>query len=194
MGHLSAATTEAADHGRNVSMAPREATLADAGAGAEPDTEPAEAARGGAMLRAATAGDGATALRAATPDDAAAIAALAAEASVGALSDRGRSFVAERHGTVAGFIRLVEAEGCWYVNPVVVAAEHHRTGLGALLMHFAHERFGELRFVARGYAVPFYEALGCEKIGWDAIAPIIAADCDGCEAAPTCRATPMRMA
>ncbi|WP_236759109.1 GNAT family N-acetyltransferase [Adlercreutzia mucosicola] len=190
MGHLSAATTEAADHGRNVSMAPREATLEDAGA--EPDTEPAEAARGDAMLRAATP-DGVVILRAATPDDAAAIAALAAEASVGALSDRGRSFVAERHGTVAGFIRLVEAEGCWYVNPVVVAAEHHRTGLGALLMHFAHERFGELRFVARGYAVPFYEALGCEKIGWDAIAPIIAADCDGCEAVPTCRATPMRM-
>ena len=174
-------------------MAPREATLADAGADAEPDTEPAEAARGGAMLRAATP-DGVVILRAATPDDAAAIAALAAEASVGALSDRGRSFVAERHGTVAGFIRLVEAEGCWYVNPVVVAAEHRRTGLGALLMHFAHERFGELRFVARGYAVPFYEALGCEKIGWDAIAPIIATDCDGCEAAPTCRATPMRMA
>ena len=191
MGHLSAATTEAADHGRNVSMAPREATLEDAGA--EPDTDPAEAARGDAMLRAATP-DGVVILRAATPDDAAAIAALAAEASVGALSDRGRSFVAERHGTVAGVIRLVEAEGCWYVNPVVVAAEHRRTGLGALLMHFAHERFGELRFVARGYAVPFYEALGCEKIGWDAIAPIIATDCDGCEAAPTCRATPMRMA
>ena len=191
MGHLSAATTEAADHGRNVSMAPREATLEDAGA--EPDTEPAVGARGDALLRAATP-DGVVILRAATPDDAAAIAALAAEASVGALSDRGRSFVAERHGTVAGFIRLVEAEGCWYVNPVVVAAEHRRTGLGALLMHFAHERFGELRFVARGYAVPFYEALGCEKIGWDAIAPIIATDCDGCEAAPTCRATPMRMA
>ena len=190
MGHLPATTTEGADHGRNVSMAPREATLEDAGA--EPDTEPAEAARGDAMLRAATP-DGVVILRAATPDDAAAIAALAAEASVGALSDRGRSFVAERHGTVAGVIRLVEAEGCWYVNPVVVAAEHHRTGLGALLMHFAHERFGELRFVARGYAVPFYEALGCEKIGWDAIAPIIAADCDGCEAVPTCRATPMRM-
>ena len=190
MGHLPATTTEGADHGRNVSMAPREATLEEAGA--EPDTEPAEAARGAAIRRAATP-DGVVILRAATPDDAAAIAALAAEASVGALSDRGRSFVAERHGTVAGFIRLVEAEGCWYVNPVVVAAEHHRTGLGALLMHFAHERFGELRFVARGYAVPFYEALGCEKIGWDAIAPIIAADCDGCEAVPTCRATPMRM-
>lgn len=39
MGHLSAATAEAADHGRNVSMAPREATLVDAGADAEPDTE-----------------------------------------------------------------------------------------------------------------------------------------------------------
>lgn len=147
-----------------------------------------------ATTEAADHGQGATVrLREATPADTCAIAALAAEASVGALSDRGRSFVAERHGTVAGFIRLVEAEGCWYVNPVAVAAEHRRTGLGALLMHFAHERFGELRFVARGYAVPFYEALGCEKIGWDAIAPIIAADCDGCEAAPTCRATPMRM-
>lgn len=154
MGRFSAITTEAADHGRDATVKPREAT----------------------------------------PADAKAIAALAAEASVGELSDRGRSFVVECEGTVAGFIRLVKAEGCWYVNPVVVASDHRRTGLGALLMRFARDRFGELRFVARGYAVPFYEALGCEQIGWDAIAPIIAADCDGCEAAPTCRATPMRMA
>ena len=146
------------------------------------------------MTEGADHGRGATVLREAIPGDAAAIAALAAEASVGELSDRGRNFVAEREGAVAGFIRLVEADGCWYVNPVVVAAEHRRTGLGALLMAFARERFGELRFVARGYAVPFYEALGCEKASWDAIAPIIAADCDTCDAAPTCHATPMRMA
>lgn len=134
-------------------------------------------------------------LRAAVAGDAAAVAQLAAEARIDELSDRGRIFVAaDGAGHVVGFIRLVDAEGCWYVNPVVVTRSLHRRGIGAALMTFARARFGELRFVARGYAVPFYEALGCEPVGWDAIAPIIAADCDGCEMAPTCNATPMRMA
>ena len=133
-------------------------------------------------------------LRPATNKDAPAVAQLAAEADIDELSERGHLFVADDGERVVAFIRLVEAEGCWYVNPVVVARPLRRRGIGAALMGFARECFGELRFVARGYAVPFYEALGCEKVSWDAIAPLIAADCDGCEMAPTCNATPMRMA
>ncbi|MEC4184339.1 GNAT family N-acetyltransferase [Adlercreutzia sp. R21] len=140
--------------------------------------------------------DGATpdvVLREATASDADAIAGLAAEADIDELSDRGRLFVAEQNGETVGFIRLVKANGIWHVNPVVVTGSCRRTGIGAALMRFARSRFGELRFVARGYAVPFYEALGCEPVAWDAIAPPIAADCDDCPMAPTCGATPMRM-
>lgn len=132
-------------------------------------------------------------LRAATTSDTDAIARLATEADIDELSNRGCFFVAEQDDEMIGFIRLVEADGIWHVNPVVVTSSRRRTGIGAMLMRFARSHFGELRFVARGYAVPFYEALGCESVAWDAIAPLIAADCDDCSMAPTCGATPMRM-
>lgn len=132
-------------------------------------------------------------VRPADPGDASFIARLAAEAAMGELSDRGCVYVAERAGESMGFIRLLEDSGTWYVNPVVVDAAHRREGIGEALMGFARDRVGELRFVARGYAVPFYEALGCETLPWEAIAPIVADDCDGCEMLPDCHPQPMRM-
>ncbi|MEE0706078.1 MAG: GNAT family N-acetyltransferase [Adlercreutzia sp.] len=112
---------------------------------------------------------------------------------MGELSDRGVTWVAERDHHILGFIRLLEDAGQWYVNPVVVDSSYRREGLGAALMLFAHKRYGELRFVARGYAVPFYEALGCENIPWDVIAPLVADDCDGCSMLATCHPQPMRL-
>lgn len=132
-------------------------------------------------------------LRPAAPEDAARIAALADEADMGELSDRGVTWVAERDHHVLGFIRLLEDAGQWYVNPVVVDSSYRREGLGAALMRFARQRYGELRFVARGYAVPFYEALGCEDIPWESIAPLVADDCDGCSMLATCHPQPMRL-
>ena len=132
-------------------------------------------------------------IRPAALEDAARIAALADEADMGELSDRGVTWVAERDHRILGFIRLLEDAGQWYVNTVVVDSSHRREGLGAALMHFARQRYGELRFVARGYAVPFYEALGCENVPWECIAPLVADDCDGCSMLATCHPQPMRL-
>lgn len=132
-------------------------------------------------------------IRPPAPEDVNRIAALAEEADMGELSDRGVTWVAERDHYILGFIRLLEDAGQWYVNPVVVDSSHRREGVGAALMRFARQRYGELRFVARGYAVPFYEALGCEDIPWESIAPLVADDCDGCSMLATCHPQPMRL-
>lgn len=132
-------------------------------------------------------------VRPADAGDAPLIARLAAEADMGELSNRGCVYVAECADESVGFIRLLEDSGVWYVNPIVVDAAHRRKGIGEALMRFARNRVGELRFVARGYAVPFYEALGCETLSWEAIAPLVADDCNGCEMLPDCHPQPMRM-
>lgn len=141
----------------------------------------------------ATCAQGELCIRPATLEDAERIALLAREADMGELSARGITWAAECSQKVVGFIRLLEDRGQWYVNPVVVDPAYRRKGVGAALMAFAHKRYGELRFVARGYAVPFYEALGCENVPWDAIAPIVADDCDECSMLATCHPQPMCM-
>lgn len=134
------------------------------------------------------------AIRPAEPRDLDAVAQLAEEADMGTLSDRGLTYVAEQDGALVGFIRLLEDEGQWYVNPVVVAEGHRRQGIGQALMAFAHDRYGELRFVARGSAVPFYEALGCHRVPWEAIASLVADDCDDCGMRESCHPLPMALA
>lgn len=133
-------------------------------------------------------------VREAIEADAAQITRLADDARMGPLSDRGVVFVAEdvhEPGLILGFIRIVEAEGSSYVNPIVVAAEGQGRGVGRLLMERMRVRFGRLLFVARGEAVPFYEALGCAPVAWNVIAPLIAEDCEGCVERATCRPRPM---
>lgn len=130
----------------------------------------------------------------ASPKDENAIAYLAAQADMGELSARGIVYVAKSDNDVVGFIRLVKDKGPWHVNPIVVAEHHRREGIGAALMAFARDRYGELRFVARGQSVSFYEALGCTPTAWTDIAPLVARDCDGCELYETCSPQPMRMA
>lgn len=133
-------------------------------------------------------------VRPAEPRDLDEVAQLAEEADMGTLSDRGLTYVAEQDGALVGFIRLLEDEGQWYVNPVVVAEGHRRQGIGQALMTFAHDRYGELRFVARGSAVPFYETLGCHRVPWETIAPLVADDCDDCSMKESCHPLPMAMA
>ena len=60
-------------------------------------------------------------IREATEDDANIVAKLTADAGMGTLTPRGTVFVAVSEGRTVGFIRIVEAEGHWYVNPIVVA-------------------------------------------------------------------------
>lgn len=130
-------------------------------------------------------------IRDATEQDAARIAQLVEDAGMGTLTPRGRSYMAERDGAVAGFIRIVEAEGQPYVSPVIVDPGARHEGIGRALMEFARARYGALLFVARGHAVPFYEALGCEQVAPERISPELGEDCDSCPDFATCRPLPM---
>ena len=81
-----------------------------------------------------------------------------------------------------GFLRLQQgSNGAAHVNPVVSCATWRGWGVGRALMEEALASRGELRLVARAASVPFYRALGFGEPSWDAIAPEIAVDCDGCE-------------
>ena len=102
-------------------------------------------------------------IREATQQDAAAIARLAEDAGMGTLTPRGTSYVALDGDRIVGFIRIVEAEGDRYVSPIV----------------------------ARGPAVPFYTALGCEQVERERISPDLGEDCDTCPDFAACRPVPM---
>ena len=130
-------------------------------------------------------------IREATPQDGDAIARLAEDAGMGTLTLRGSSYVALDEGRIAGFIRIVEAEGEPYVSPIVVDAQARRSGVGRALMEFARARYGALLFVARGPAVPFYTALGCEQVAPERISPDLGEDCDTCPDFATCSPVPM---
>lgn len=91
-----------------------------------------------------------------------------------------------------GFIRLQKgADGVAHINPVVTYATWRGYGVGRALVEDALVHEGELRLVARGYSIPFYEKLGFEEISWDDIAPEVAAECDGCEIREECGPLPM---
>lgn len=168
-------------------------------------TEPGQAKPGHGELRAAA---GLAISESAGVDDARFVARLALEADMGELSDRGTTFIARRTagspspgGALAsgahptserlGFIRIVKADGHAYINPIVTSPSARGLGVGEALVRFAQSRFGPLRLVARGSAVPFYERIGGQPLPWPDIAPLIASDCDGCTLRGDCRPTPM---
>ena len=91
-----------------------------------------------------------------------------------------------------GFLRLQQGSNdVAHVSPVVSCATWRGWGVGRALVEEALASCGELRLVARGASVPFYRALGFEELPWDAIAPEIAVDCDGCEMRGECCPLPM---
>lgn len=91
-----------------------------------------------------------------------------------------------------GFLRLQQgSNGAAHVNPVVSCATWRGWGVGRALMEEALASRGELRLVARAASVPFYRALGFGELSWDAVAPEIAVDCDGCELRGECCPLPM---
>lgn len=119
---------------------------------------------------------------------------LGRKAGMGTLGGFDETLVAcLEDGTIAGFCRVRTIEGVAYINPIVVDESLRRCGIGTTLMDAAQSAHGELRFVARGCAVPFYRALGCDEVPWSDIDPAIACDCDECAGFDSCRPIPMRM-
>lgn len=92
-----------------------------------------------------------------------------------------------------GFIRLARgANDVWHVNPVVVYGLWRGYGVGRTLTEDALQRTGELRMVARGSAVPFYERLGFSACAWDEVDTSVTEDCEGCTWRAECAPCPMK--
>ncbi len=92
-----------------------------------------------------------------------------------------------------GFIRIaLGANGAAHVNPVVTHASWRGYGVGRALMEAAAAEYGELRLVARGASVPFYDALGFEECDWGLIDTSVTENCEGCELVDECNPKPMR--
>lgn len=95
-------------------------------------------------------------------------------------------------GEPVGFIRLAQgANGIWHVNPVVVYGAWRGYGVGRALTEAALEEKGELRMVARGAAVPFYERLGFTACSWDDVDMTVTEQCDGCPFFDECAPHPL---
>lgn len=94
-----------------------------------------------------------------------------------------------------GFCRLdADAQGIAYVNPIVVFDTWRGHGVGRALIEDAHARAGELRLVARGGSVGFYERLGFKPLAWAQVDLQAASeDCDNCPVRAECGPTPMRL-
>ena len=93
-----------------------------------------------------------------------------------------------------GFCRLQEdANGIFYVNPIVVCATWRGYGVGRALIEDAAARAGELRLIARGQSVGFYEKLGFTAMPWDKVDLEAASeDCENCLAFSECHPVPMQ--
>ena len=93
-----------------------------------------------------------------------------------------------------GFCRLqADEQGIYYVNPIVVCAPWRGFGVGRALIEDAVERAGELRLIARGESVGFYERLGFSPMPWNMVDLEAASeDCENCFAREECHPVPMR--
>lgn len=132
-------------------------------------------------------------IRMSTPADYPAIIRMGEAADMGTLDGFEDTLVATHlSGGIAAFCRLRIYDGIAHINPIVVDESLRGHGVGAALMKAARERYGELRFVARGYAVGFYKFIGCTPVEWDEIAPEVASDCDDCEKRDECQPRPMK--
>ena len=95
-------------------------------------------------------------------------------------------------GNIVGFLRVAHgANGVAHVNPVVTVSTWRGYGVGRALMDDALQRFGELRLVARGESVGFYEALGYAPLTWDDVDKAVVDDCDHCAMRAECGPVPM---
>lgn len=133
-------------------------------------------------------------IRPAQPSDIPVLVELGKSADMGVLEGFDTTLVAHfENGKIAGFCRIRIFDNVAYVNPIVTADEAKGQGVGSSLMEAARKTYGELRFVARGSAVPFYYSIGCEEIPWGMICPEVGADCKTCPDFAECNPLPMMM-
>ena len=134
-------------------------------------------------------------IRLASAADKQAIDALHVAEDMTAPHDVADTFVATNAcGDVCGCIKLRMADdGRVFVNPVIVAQHARGLGIGRELMYHAHDIYGDLHLVARGYAVGFYRAIGLVDMSWDEVIDELTEDCAHCDCVKACAPRPMKL-
>lgn len=96
-------------------------------------------------------------------------------------------------GRIVGYIHVLAGQnGAMHVQSVASDPTWRGKGVGRALMEDAYAAHGDLRLVARGTAVGFYQTLGYEETPWESIDFTVADDCFACDERDTCHPLPMR--
>ncbi|MDO5043792.1 MAG: GNAT family N-acetyltransferase [Coriobacteriia bacterium] len=135
------------------------------------------------------------AIREARSDDLELINYYALQDNLGDFSEGDTAYViVNEDDQVLGAIRLsFDEQKVAHVNPIVVNELWRGYGLGRELIAYVHKKYGELRLVARGSSVGFYEKLGFVPAHLDEIEPNVRAECVECPVVDTCKPMPMKL-
>lgn len=133
------------------------------------------------------------AIRAGREEDRFALDALCSREGMGEVPSIENVLVAVRPPRdIIGFIRIArDDKETAFVNPVITHEAWRGFGVGRALMEEALAHYGELRLVARGKSVGFYEALGFKPLAWEDVKMELVEDCDTCELRDECGPQPL---
>ena len=124
--------------------------------------------------------------------DLAALETLLGQAEMGTTGLAPEDFlVAEEGETLVGTVLLQRVDGDAYLRAMAVDPAWQGRGLGSLLVRTLVAGLDEVKLVARGGVVAFYQKLGFQKIGWESIAPSMRDECEGCPDLSGCQPIPM---
>ena len=131
-------------------------------------------------------------LRQGRPDDHPALMNLLAQNDMVGEISPDDCLLAEKGNRLLGFVRVELDQKIPYLRPVVVASDCRKQGVGRRLVQQLLTEFPELRVVARGQAVDFYERLGFETFEWTELPLRFYRECELCPDLELCNPVPMR--
>jgi N-acetylglutamate synthase-like GNAT family acetyltransferase len=124
--------------------------------------------------------------------DLAALEALLGQAEMGTTGLSPEDFlVAEEGDALVGTVLLQRVDGDAYLRAMAVDLAWQGRGLGSLLVRALVAGLDEVKLVARGGVVTFYEKLGFTRMGWEAVHSTMRAECEGCPDFAVCQPVQM---
>lgn len=133
-------------------------------------------------------------LRLMAQDELNAVNALAVKEDMPPLdSADGVTLAVSPEGQIVGYIHVLPgADGAMHVQSLASDSDWRGIGVGRALIEQAYDQHHDLRLVARGSAVGFYQKLGYHEVPWEDIDFNVSDDCYSCEIRDMCHPLPMR--